>query len=161
MKENPEYQVVVGIDFGSSGSGFAYSFMDENKIYHTDIPGADVDKKVPTEIILDDKNEILEFGAKCNSYLKDNGLNSGHYFKGIKMYLYSKKKEITSVNTNKTLPLQLVIEKVLSKLKDLCLDQMNKAWKFIEESLIKWVVTVPAIWGDFEKEIMMKACENI
>ena len=38
---------------------------------------------------------------------------------------------------------------------------MNKAWKFIEESLIKWVVTVPAIWGAFEKEIMMKACEEI
>jgi molecular chaperone DnaK (HSP70) len=161
MTEKPEYQVVVGIDFGSSGSGFAYSFMDENKIYHSDIPGADVEKKVPTEIILNDKNEILEFGAKCNSYLKTNGLNSGHYFKGIKMHLYNHKKEITSCNTNKTLPLQLVIEKVLSKLKDLCLDQMNKAWKFIEESLIKWVVTVPAIWGDFEKEIMMKECEEI
>ena len=156
-----EYQVVVGIDFGSFRSGFAYSFMDENKIFHSEIPGADLDKKIPTEIILSDKDEILQFGAKCNSYLKENGLNSGHYFKGIKMELYNKKKEITSVNTNKTLPLQLVIGKVLSKLRDLCLDQMNKAWKFIEETFIKWVVTVPAIWGDFEKEIMMEACVDI
>ena len=161
MEEPFQYQVVVGIDFGSSGCGFAYSFMDENKIYHSDIPGADVDKKVPTEIILDDKDEILAFGAKCNSYLKTNGLNSGHYFKGIKMNLYNKKDTITSANTNKTLPLKLVIIKVLSKLRDLCLDQMNKAWKFIEESYIKWVVTVPAIWGSFEKRIMMEACEEI
>ena len=34
-KEN--YKVVVGIDFGSSGCGFAYSFMNRDKIYHCDI----------------------------------------------------------------------------------------------------------------------------
>ena len=156
-----KYQVVVGIDFGSSGCGFAYSFMNESKIYHSDIPGSDVDKKVPTEIILDDKNHILQFGAKCKEYLKDKGLNAGHYFQGIKMQLYNKQTTIKSCNSNKTLSLELVIEKVLEKLKDLCLDQLNKSYKYIEESLIKWVVTVPAIWGDFEKGIMMEACQRI
>ena len=92
MKENKNYEVVVGIDFGSSGSGFAYSFMNEDKICHCEIPGADVDKKVPTEIILDDKNEILTFGANCKQYLKEKGLNYGHYFKGIKMNLFDKKR---------------------------------------------------------------------
>ena len=156
-----KYKVVVGIDFGSYGCGYAYSFMNENKIYHSDIDGADVDKKVPTEIILDDKNQILQFGAKCKEYLKNKGLNAGHYFKGIKMHLYQQKTTIKSSNSNKELSLQIVIEKVLEKLKDLCLDQLNKSYKYIEESLIKWVVTVPAIWGDFEKGIMMEACQNI
>ena len=27
-----KYEVVVGIDFGSSGSGFAYSFYDKDSI---------------------------------------------------------------------------------------------------------------------------------
>jgi len=155
------YKVVVGIDFGSSGCGFAYSFMNKDKIYHCDIPGADVDKKVPTEIILDNNNNVLEFGAKCKEYLRRKGLNSGHYFKGIKMKLYEKKTTITSINTNKKLPLVLVIEKVLETLINLCVDKLNQSWNFFEESNIKWVVTVPAIWGDFEKGIMMEACINL
>ena len=120
-KEENNYKVVVGIDFGSSGCGYAYSFMNESKIYHSDIDGADVDKKVPTEIILDDKNQILQFGAKCKEYLKDKGLNAGHYFKGIKMHLYQKQKTIKSSNSNKELPIEIVIEKVLEKLKNICL----------------------------------------
>ena len=155
-----KYEVVVGIDFGSSGCGFAYSFMNENKIYHSDIEGSNVDKKIPTEIILDDKNYILAFGSKCKQYLKEKGLNAGHYFKEIKMHLYRKEKLIKSSNSNKTLPIIEVIQKILEKLKDLCIDQLTKSWNDIQETNIKWVVTVPAIWGDFEKDIMIKACED-
>jgi len=42
----------------------------------------------------------------------------------------------------------------------MCIKQLEKSWKDIQETNIKWVVTVPAIWGDFEKGIMMEACEN-
>lgn len=161
MNENKNYNVVVGIDFGSSGSGIAYSFMDENKINLCDIPGADTDKKVPTEIILDDNNYILKFGKGCKQFLKEKGLDKGHYFKDIKMHLYHKKKEIKAQNTNKTLPLVIVIQKVLEKLKELSLEQLVKLWNNIDEKKIKWVVTVPAIWGNFEKSIMLEACENL
>ena len=160
-QKGSKYKVVVGIDFGFSGSGYAYSFMNKNKIYHSEIEGMDIDKKVPTEIILDDKNEILQFGAKCKEYLKDKGLNAGHYFKGIKMHLYQKQTIIKSYNSNKKLPLKIVIEKVLEKLKNLCIEQIKKSYISIEESLIKWVVIVPPIWGDFEKGIMMESCQNI
>ena len=156
MKQNKNYEVVVGIDFGSSGCGFAYSFMNEDKIFHCDIKGADVDKKIPTEIILDDDNEILAFGPDCKEYLKEKGLNKCNYFKGIKMHLYEKQKTIKSSNSDKTLPLKLVIQIVLEKIKNLCLEQLKKSWNNIEESNIKWVVTVPAIWGDFEKGMMME-----
>ena len=53
----------MGIDFGSSGSGFSYSLFNENDINHGYIYGANVDKKVPTEIILDGKYFVLQFGA--------------------------------------------------------------------------------------------------
>ena len=62
------YEVVVGIDFGSAGSGFAYSYMDKNKIIHGQIYGASVDYKVPTEIILDDNNYVIQFGADCVNF---------------------------------------------------------------------------------------------
>ena len=154
------YEVVVGIDFGSSGSGFAYSFKNENDINHGYIFGANVDNKVPTEIILDDYNEILQFGVNCKQYLKEKGLRAGHYFKEIKMNLYSKKSFIKAINTQKLLPLKIVIQKVLEKLKQLSLEELKKLRNQINESNIKWVVTVPAIWQDYQKGIMMEACYN-
>ena len=155
-----EKSVVVGIDFGSSGWGFVYSFMDEKIIYHMDVIGIDVDKKVPTEIILDDNNYILYFGPKCKEYLKEKGFNYGHYFKGIKMYLYQKKTTIKSSNSSKSLPIKIIIQKILDQLRDICIKQFEKSWKDIQESNIKWLVTAPSIWGHFEKGIMMEACEN-
>ena len=107
------YEVVVGIDFGSSGTGYAYSFMDKNRIIHGEIPGSSVDQKVPTEIILDDNNNVVHFGVDCIKHLKEKD----HYFKGIKMQLYEKKSKIVSVNSGKELDLIIVIQKVLESIK--------------------------------------------
>lgn len=160
MNQGKNFEVVVGIDFGSSGSGFAYSFKNEKDINHGYIFGANVDNKVPTEIILSDSNEILAFGATCKQYLKEKGLNSGHYFKGIKMELYLKLTMIKAKNTGKYFSLVVVIQKVLEKIKKLALEELKKLRKTINESNIKWVVTVPAIWEDFQKNIMMESCIN-
>ena len=64
------YLVVVGIDFGSSGSGFADSFMNDKDINHGSIYGSKVDNKVPSEIILDHNDIVVQFGAGCKQYLK-------------------------------------------------------------------------------------------
>ena len=63
-------EVVVGIDFGSSGSGFAYAYKDnEQEIIYGSIYGSNVNYKVPTEIILNDNNKTLKFGAECKQWL--------------------------------------------------------------------------------------------
>ena len=120
------YEVVVGIDFGSSGTGFAYSYFNRNKIIHGQIYGASVDYKVPTEIILDDNNYVLKFGLDCITYLKEKGMETGHYFKGIKMHLYENKSKIISINSGKELPLKLVIQKVLETIKEIAINEISK-----------------------------------
>ena len=152
---------IIGIDFGSSGSGFAYAFKDnENEIIHGSIYGANVDNKVPTEIILDDNNNTLKFGVECIDCIKSKGLKAGHYFKEIKMNLYEKKTEIQAKNSEKILPLKLVIQRVLEKLKELAINQIKGNRNYIQNNNIKYVVTVPAIWEEFQKSIMMEACIN-
>ena len=154
-------EVVVGIDFGSSGSGFAYAFNDnKDEIIHGKIYGANVDDKVPTAIILDDNNDTVKFGKECLDYIKKKGVKAGHYFKEIKMNLYDKKKEIQSKNSGKILPLTLVIQRVLEKLRDLAIGEIKKNRPKIQNNNIKYVVTVPAIWEEFQKNIMMEACIN-
>ena len=154
------YEVVVGIDFGSSGTGFAYSFFDKNKIIHGQIYGASVDNKVPTEIILDDNNCIIKFGSECVKYLKEKGLRTNHYFKGIKMHLYDNKTTIIANNSGKELPLKLVIQKILEKIKELAINEISKLRPYLKEKTekIKWIVTVPAIWNEHQKSVMMESC---
>ena len=154
------YEVVVGIDFGSSGTGYAYSYFDKNKIIHGQISGASVDNKVPTEIILDDNNYIVQFGADCVKYLKEKGLQTNHYFKGIKMELYENKTTIKAKNSGKELPIKLVIQKILEKIKELAIEEISKNRPYLKEKTekIKWVVTVPAIWEEHQKSIMMESC---
>ena len=159
MKEK-KYDVVVGIDFGSSGCGFAYSFMNEKDIIHGLIKGANTENKVPNEIILDENGNILEFGANCSQYLVEKGVNIGHYFKGIKMLLYDKKTIIKANNTGKTFSLSIVIQKILEKIKTLSEDILKNLGQKLDTLNIKWVVTIPAIWGEFQKGIMMEACLN-
>ena len=59
-------EVIVGIDFGSWGTGYAYSFNDPQNIDLGKFPGQTTQIKVPTEIILDStlENEI-SFGTEC------------------------------------------------------------------------------------------------
>ena len=154
------YEVVVGIDFGSSGTGYAYSYFNKNKIIHGQIYGASVDYKVPTEIILDDNNYVVQFGSSCIQYLKEKGLDCGHYFKGIKMYLYENKSTIKAHNSGKELPVKLVIQKVLEKIKELAITEISQNRPHLTQDKIKWVVTVPAIWNEHQKSVMMEACKG-
>ena len=155
-------EVIVGIDFGSANSGYAYSFNDKNNIIHGNIYGANVDNKVPTEIILDDNNDVVGFGKGCTNYLKEKGLQIGHYFKDIKMLLYQKEEKIKAKNTGKELPLKLVIQKVLEKIKELAIEEIgkNRPHLKVQKEKIKWVVTVPAIWSEYKKSAMMEASIN-
>ena len=156
------YEVVVGIDFGSSGSGFAYSYFDKNKIIHGQIYGASVDHKVTTEIILDDDNYVLQFGSNCLKYLKEKGLETGHYFKDIKMELYENKENIKAKNSEKVLPLITVIQKFLESIKDIAIKEISQNRPRLADKTerIKWVVTVPAIWDEHQKSVMMESCIN-
>ena len=154
-------EVVVGIDFGTSGSGFSYAYKNNpNEINHGVILGANADNKVPTQIILDDNDNTLRFGVECSEYIKKNGLNKGHYFKDIKMNLYEKKTTIQAQNSDKKLELKFIIQRIMEKLKKLAVDEIKENRPTIEENKIKWVVTVPAIWQEFQKNIMLEACIN-
>ncbi len=147
------YQVVVGIDFGSSGSGYAYSFMNDNDINHGYIYGSNVDNKVPTEIILDDDNYIVQFGAGCKQYLKEKGINTGHYFKDIKMHLYENKSSIKSQNSDKEIPLKIVIQRIFWKIKEIFVKEISiyRPYLLRQTDKIKWVITDLQYWKKIKK----------
>ena len=75
------------------------------------------------------------------------------------MKLYEKEKKIRAKNSNKELPLELVIQKVLEKIKELAIEDIVKKRPNLKGKIekFKWVVTIPAIWTEYQKNVMMEA----
>ena len=154
-------EVVVGIDFGSSGIGFAFSFNNPENINLGNFKNQGSGKKVPTEIILDRNLNIEAFGAECQNYIALKKLNNGElYFKKIKMNLYSNKSKISPENTNLEFNIIDIISKILMYVKKEALREIRDKRSKINEDDIKYVVTVPAIWNEKQKGIMIKASEK-
>ena len=160
---NDKFDVVVGIDFGSSGTGYAYSFNNPKDLILGYFKRQGADVKVPTEIILDKNLNFIAFGEKCKEYIKaKNKLKEGElHFQKIKMSLYNDQTTIKPQNQSTEYPLDEIISKVLKNVKEEAIKKISEnSPKTINENKIKWVVTVPAIWKENQKGIMMKASEK-
>ena len=150
--------LVVGIDFGTAGIGYAFSFENNpSKIIQSDFPGQKKGQKVPTEIILTpDSKYVYAFGIECNSYIKAHDKREYEYYKDIKMNLYKKIYKIKSTNGKEDI--ELVVSKMLEKVSYNALSQIKRINNTIEKiEDIKWVLTVPAIWEEKSKQIMINA----
>ena len=152
-------KVVIGIDFGTSGIGYAYSFSGDNinSIILSDFHGQSADNKVPSEIILDTNlDAVLAFGSECKGYIRTHNKTTYEYFKNIKMNLYHKIYEIKSTNGTKE-NIESLISKILKKVSENAISQIERSIRNFKKEDIKWVVTIPAIWEEKSKQIMIKA----
>ena len=154
-------KVVAAIDFGTSGTTYAFAFTDKRDNIVTGKWNIN-DEKNPSELILDDVLNLKKFGNECKEYFGDQSSSEEkfYYFKNIKMELYKNQKEIAADNGGARQPLAFIISKILLKMKQEAMKAIRARNPLILESEIEWKVTVPAIWNDQSKDIMRKACEN-
>ena len=159
-----EIKVVVGIDFGSSGTGYAFSYNNPKDIRLGKFINQGTESKVPTQIILDSKLEkVLAFGNECDNYMDSNNdlSNNGElFFQKIKMNIYNGNYMIKPQNNSKEYPLEDIISKLLEYIKENSFKYIQDSYPKITFEQIKYVVTVPAIWDLSMKGIMIKACEK-
>ena len=165
MGNNSSYEYVVGIDFGSAGIGFAYASNIKNREINPVLSNLEGqgDDKVPNEIILDNEfKNVLAFGNECSKYIdthRDNH-DSYCYFKDIKMNLYNKNYFIKATN-EKVADIEIIISKILKKISEEAIEHIQSTiMGTLDRNKIKWVVTIPAIWTEKSKEIMIKASRN-
>ena len=159
IKEDSSPKIVVGIDFGTSGVGYAFCFSNnKNVIFSSTFDGQEKDKKVPTEIILDtDLNFVLAFGNECKGYISRYDKKDYEYFRNIKMNLYKKNYKIKSTN-GKEANIEIIITKILEVVSKNAINQIRKKHdSSLTKEDIKWVVTIPAIWEEQSKKIMINA----
>lgn len=169
--------IVGAIDFGTTFSGWAYSFLHEYKSDPTKATvqhwygGQLVTEKTPTCALITSNFKLEAFGYEAENKFKDLVENGEHhnyyYFRRFKMELnkgIDKKFSLDfKIKDEMGKPMSALTVFALS-IEFLTNDMMrsgeNKVAGGITKNDIHWVLTVPAIWTDSAKQFMRRAAEE-
>ncbi|XP_053399339.1 heat shock 70 kDa protein 12A-like isoform X2 [Mercenaria mercenaria] len=168
--------LVAAIDFGTTYSGWAFSFKndfdkDPTKVCAKNWTGDQlVSSKTPTCVLINPDGKTLDsFGYEAETKYAELATDELHkpwfFFRRFKMMLFDKMKIQRQVTledeTGKRLPAKTVFSLAIHFLKnDLLKECHNQLADVLQEEDIQWVLTVPAIWNDAAKQFMREAAED-
>nr|XP_034301187.1 uncharacterized protein LOC105326615 isoform X2 [Crassostrea gigas] len=173
-KENEEeWPVVVALDFGTTYSGYAF-WRKENPSeittgkWNTGSKEVLESLKTPTSLLLNQNNEVIEFGYKAEKIFKelaeDEDDKGYRYFRQFKMTLHNESlfDEKRPIPDHLKRPLEAleVFSLSIRDLRDECFRDFDNKRIKVDPDDILWILTVPAIWGDSAKQFMRKAAEK-
>uniref|UniRef100_A0A8C1BY97 Heat shock protein 12B n=1 Tax=Cyprinus carpio carpio TaxID=630221 RepID=A0A8C1BY97_CYPCA len=164
------FSVVVAIDFGTTSSGYAFSFTEDPETIHMmrrwegGDPGV-ANQKSPTCLLLTPDLRFHSFGfAARDSYHDLDPEEARHwlYFDKFKMKIHSTsdltmETELESVSGRRVPAIEVFAhalrffrEHVLKEVKD-------QSSSVLEGNEVRWVITVPAVWRQPAKQFMREA----
>ncbi|XP_052780257.1 heat shock 70 kDa protein 12B-like [Mya arenaria] len=164
--------LVAAFDFGTTYSGYAFSFRNNQLKVHANQSwysgGKLVSLKTPTSVLLNQDGEFDSFGFEAEdnyaSKAEDDEHEGWRLFRRFKMVLHNNKElsRATTVediegNSHQALPIFSMAIKFLQKH---LLQAVAKQTVGVLEEDICYVITVPAIWDDNAKEFMRMAVEE-
>ncbi|WAQ99933.1 HS12A-like protein [Mya arenaria] len=165
--------VCAAIDFGTSNTGYAYSFRAKPKEIITNYwYGHEI--KTPTVVLLHPDKSLYSFGKeardKYEALMKTKSHEQWYLFERFKMKLYTKEGpldkdiEIEDILGKRmkaidifTMAIRYIKDHLMKELSDS--DRMKEV-NIKSESDIHWLLTVPAIWNDLSKRFMRTAANN-
>ncbi|XP_053396353.1 heat shock 70 kDa protein 12B-like [Mercenaria mercenaria] len=169
--------LVAAIDFGTTFSGWGFSFRHEfesepTKVFTKPWPGGRLSLKGPTCILIEpDGLTLHSFGYEAENKYADLVANEEpekwFFFQRFKMQLYEKQRlgrdmVLEDISGKKRLSAKTVFSLSIKYMKD-DLMKMLQGRMFgcgIKEDEIQWVLTVPAIWNDAAKQFMREAAQE-
>ncbi|XP_021344630.1 heat shock 70 kDa protein 12B-like, partial [Mizuhopecten yessoensis] len=167
-------EAVVAIDFGTTYTGYAYSFKSEfqksndaREIFHNSWNSSlagNLSKKAPTVALFKADYKFDSFGYEAEekySDLTDRKIHQEwHYFSRFKMQLFDKKNLTRNLEVKdqqgKTFHACAVFSESIRFIKTAALKEIKERNPVAEED-IHWVLTVPAIWNEPAKQFMREA----
>jgi molecular chaperone DnaK (HSP70) len=173
----PKPRVVVGLDFGTTFSGFAYAHTADPEMIYTyyDYPKASGEKPYCKTLTASYYKQTDAGGWELKSWgyparvdyerdiqavRKQRGSSSatvGKYLSRYKLHLASKEMGVVSASPL-PIPLEQVITDYLREMGALILKHIqDKYGAHFTKELIQWCVTVPSIWDNAGKATMKSA----
>ncbi|KAM9394947.1 heat shock 70 kDa protein 12A-like isoform 2-T2 [Salvelinus alpinus] len=166
----PSFIVVVAVDFGTTSSGYAYAFTKEPDCIHTmrrwegGDPGVS-NQKTPTTILLTPDRKFHSFGYAARDFYHDlDPTESKHwlYLEKFKMKLHTTANlsidtELHAANGKRVNAID-IFAYALAFFKEQALKELSdQAGAEFDNTNIRWVITVPAIWKMPAKQFMREA----
>ncbi|XP_037660229.1 heat shock 70 kDa protein 12A isoform X3 [Choloepus didactylus] len=170
VSEQQTFLVVVAVDFGTTSSGYAYSFTKEPECIHVmrrwegGDPGVS-NQKTPTTILLTPERKFHSFGYAARDFYHDLDPNEAKqwlYLEKFKMKLHTTgdltmDTDLMAANGKKVKALD-IFAYALQYFKEQALKELSdQAGSEFENSDVRWVITVPAIWKQPAKQFMRQA----
>uniref|UniRef100_A0A3B4C0U4 Heat shock protein 12B n=1 Tax=Pygocentrus nattereri TaxID=42514 RepID=A0A3B4C0U4_PYGNA len=164
------FSVVVAIDFGTTSSGYAFSFTEDPEAIHMmrrwegGDPGV-ANQKSPTCLLLTPELRFHSFGfAARDSYHDLDPEEARHwlYFDKFKMKIHSTSDltmvtELESVNGRRVRAIE-VFAHALRFFREHALKEVkDQSSSVLEGDEVRWVITVPAVWRQPAKQFMREA----
>ncbi|XP_078324280.1 uncharacterized protein LOC111123198 isoform X2 [Crassostrea virginica] len=159
------YQVVAAIDFGTTYSGYAYSWKDKQDRFHTIKSSTKFSEKEPSVLLMDQSEELIAFGhdaeLKYKDLCEDELQQNYFYFQHFKMNLHSdenlSRKTIIMDDKGRECSAVKVFSMSIKYFKKRLLNDLGHSRTPCAEEHIRWVLTVPAIWGEQAKQFMQES----
>jgi molecular chaperone DnaK (HSP70) len=166
--QDKKIKVVVGLDFGTSRSGYAYAFVDDGKIvpktrwFGQTVPYI----KTLTQLLYSPDKTFWGFEARDTfTNLRNTEAKKWSFFQNFKMQLHDSKDRTAdgpriTQNGKQFLVLNLIAD-YLRFLKEDALAEIKAATSgYLQEDEIRWCLTIPAIWQDADKQLMRRAAQQ-
>lgn len=167
IKSKCQKLIVAAIDFGTTFSGYAFSFRDNwAKVFTNNWQGGSLlSHKAPTVLLLNSKAEFVAFGFDAEDQyatLAECGAHKNHYlFQRFKMILHQDEELNRGVKcediNGKKLEAIKVFAHSIRYLKEHLMKEIQKSIVGATDTDVEYVLTVPAIWGDKAKMFMREA----
>ncbi|XP_063042324.1 heat shock 70 kDa protein 12B [Engraulis encrasicolus] len=164
------FSVVVAIDFGTTSSGYAFSFAEDPEAIHMmrrwegGDPGV-ANQKSPTCLLLTPELRFHSFGfAARDSYHDLDPEEARHwlYFDKFKMKIHSTsdlsmETDLEAVSGRRMRAIE-VFSHALRFFREHALKEVKEvSSSVLEEDEVRWVITVPAVWRQPAKQFMREA----
>ncbi|WAR07808.1 HS12A-like protein [Mya arenaria] len=160
--------VIVGIDFGTTCSGYAFMFTSDPTSIYT----AMGEEKEPTCVLFNPDKTFNAFGKQAlekYTELEPEEHKSHYFFHHFKMKLYESKKltrETTLQDqTGKEMKAIDVYSIVLQYFHKRCMEHVvhvksDQNIQGLSSKQILWMLSIPAIWTDSARQFMREAATN-
>ena len=158
-------EIIIGIDFGSINTGYSYNISSKKDL--AEFPKIISEGKTPNEIeISRHDHKGLKYAYKASVSLGNyryEELEQINFIKGIKNLMYMDKynnDNLCFVYPNdciQNINITNVIKEYLSMIKNDILNKIKNEKKSFDINNIKWVMTVPHSWNEFQKQIILNS----
>ena len=163
-KENLN-EIIIGIDFGSINTGYSYNISSKKDL--AEFPKIISEGKTPNEIeISRHEHKGLKYAYKASVSLGNyryEELEQINFIKGIKNLIYMDKYNNDNLcfaypnDCIQNINITNVIKEYLSMIKNDILNKIKNEKKSFDINNIKWVMTVPHSWNEFQKQIILNS----